>query len=314
MANAIYKTNQSIPPEMLLGNMSFINLADMRIPHTDLENIFQANNIPSGYVRKISAADAFRRASSSIKNRTIFLNGDKVVVNMDEVKNDKNGIKRILGIKRVDDIAEDIQYESMAEIYFNRANDSCSTTPLIGSVDPSYTAIKDLCDEVFNNYAEWAVYHNKDTVRNIVNRIIGDTHPISLMPTGLCRFIPSSSTSLLYNLKDALGEMSAYTINGQSENIMEVIPIIDTEEQRNLIEKNFRAEITEELFEFTQELKDVLQTKQALTTRTATSYIEKFNMLRAKAKEYESLLGIYIESIYSQITEAVDLVNDNTSV
>lgn len=314
MANAIYKTNQSIPPEMLLGNMSFINLADMRIPHADLENIFQANNIPSGYVRKISAADAFRRASSSIKNRTIFLNGDKVVVNMDEVKNDKNGIKRILGIKRVDDVAEDIQYESMAEIYFNRANDSCSTTPLIGSVDPSYTAIKDLCDEVFNNYAEWAVYHNKDTVRNIVNRIIGDTHPISLMPTGLCRFIPSSSTSLLYNLKDALGEMSAYTINGQSENIMEVIPIIDTEEQRNLIEKNFRAEITEELFEFTQELKDVLQAKQALTTRTATSYIEKFNMLRAKAKEYESLLGIYIESIYSQITEAVDLVNDNTSV
>ena len=199
MANALYKTNQSIPQDMLLGNLSFINLTDMTIPHTDLENIFQSNNIPTDYVRQISATDAFRRASSSIKNRVGYVDGNKVVVNVDEVKNDKHGIKRILGIKRVDDVAEDIQYESMAEIYFNRANNTCSATPMIGSTDPAYTMVSDLCDEVVDNYGDWSVYHNKDTVRNIVNRIIGDTHPISLMPTGLCKFIPSTSTDLLYN-------------------------------------------------------------------------------------------------------------------
>ena len=311
MANALYKTNQSIPQDMLLGNLSFINLTDMTIPHADLENIFQANNIPTDYVRKISAVDAFRRASSSVKNRAEVVNGNAVIVNVDEVKNDKNGIKRILGFKRIDDVAEDIQYESMAEIYFNRANNTCSVTPMIGSTDPAYTLVNDLCDEVVDNYSDWSVFHNKDTVRNIINRIVSDTHPISLMPTGLCKFVPSVSTDLLYNLKNALKEMSAFASNG-SENIMEIIPVIDTEEQRDLVEKNFRAEITDELFAFTQELKDVLQAKQALSTRSATSYIEKFNVLKAKAKEYESLLGIYIDSIYDQITEAVDLVNDST--
>ncbi len=313
MANALYKTNQSIPQDMLLGNLSFINLTDMTIPHTDLENIFQSNNIPVDYIRQISATDAFRRASSSIKNRVGYVDGNKVVVNVDEVKNDKHGIKRILGVKRVDDIAEDIQYESMAEIYFNRDNNTCSAIPMVGSTDPAYTMVSDLCDEVVDNYGDWSVFHNKDTVRNIVNRIIGDTHPISLMPTGLCKFIPSMSTDLLYNLKNALKEMSAFSGNS-SENIMEIIPVIDTEEQRDLVEKNFKAEITEELFAFTQELKDVLQAKQSLSTRSAAAYIEKFNVLQAKAKEYEALLGIYIDSIYSQITEAVDLVNDNTTV
>lgn len=313
MANALYKTNQSIPQDMLLGNLSFINLTDMTIPHTILESIFQANNIPTTYVRKISAADAFRRASSSIKNRTAYVDGEKVVINVDEVKNDSNGIKRILGIKRVDDVAEDIQYDSMAEIYFNRANNTCSATPMIGSLASEYALVVDLCDEVIDNYDDWSVYHNKDTVRNIVNRIINDTHPISLMPTGLCKFIPSSSTDLLYNLKNALREMSAYS-GTSSKNIMEVIPVIDTEEQRALVEKNFKAEITDELFAFTQELKNVLQSKQTLSTRSATSYIEKFNTLKAKAKEYESLLGVYIDSIYGQITEAVKLVNDNTTV
>ena len=314
MSNVIYKTNQDIPNEMLLGNMSFINLIDMVIPQNDFEKIFQNNNIPNHYIRKISTPDAFRRASSSIKNRVIIFDGDKAIVNVDEVKNDKDCIKRIIGIKKVDEIAEDINYQSVAEIYFNRANNSCITTELLGMAHPDYSTIHDLCGEVFHAYQEWSVYHNKDTVRNVINKIITDTHPISLMPTGLCRFIPSSSTDLLYNLKNALNEMSQFSSIIGSENIMEIIPIVDTEEQRSLIEKNFKAEITDELFNFTQELKDVLQKKNTINSRTANSYIEKFNNLNAKAKEYESLLGIYVDGIKTQIVEALDLVNDNTKV
>ena len=132
------------------------------------------------------------------------------------------------------------------------------------------------------------------------------------MPSGLCKFIPQTSTDLLYNLKQALTEMQSYASTPtMSRNIMEIIPVIDTEEQRNLIEKNFTAEITDELFSFTQELKDVLQKKQVLSTRTANAYIEKFNILKAKAKEYESLLGIYVDSIYTQIKDSLDLVDQN---
>ena len=299
---------------MLLGNLLFTNLIDMRIPVADLISIFQSNNIPDSYVRTISEADAFRRASSSIKNRILLLNAatEKVRIEVDEVKSDSEGIKRIIGIKKVDEVAEDISYQPVGEIIFNRTNNLCTATPLFAPGDVDYQTIRDLCDEVENKYQDWSVYHNKDTVRNIINRIISDTHPVNLMPTGLCKFIPQTSTDLLYNLKQALIEMQSYASTPtMSRNIMEIIPVIDTEEQRNLIEKNFTAEITDELFGFTQELKDVLQKKQVLSTRTANAYIEKFNILKAKAKEYESLLGIYVDSIYTQIKDSLDLVDQN---
>ena len=314
MSNVLCKTNQEIPQDMLLGNLLFTNLIDMRIPVADLISIFQSNNIPDSYVRTISEADAFRRASSSIKNRILLLNAatEKVRVEVDEVKSDYEGIKRIIGVKKVDEVAEDISYQPVGEIIFNSANNLCTATPLFAPGDVDYQTIRDLCDEVENKYQDWSVYHNKDTVRNIINRIISDTHPVNLMPTGLCKFIPQTSTDLLYNLKQALIEMQSYASTPtMSRNIMEIIPVIDTEEQRNLIEKNFTAEITDELFSFTQELKDVLQKKQVLSTRTANAYIEKFNILKAKAKEYESLLGIYVDSIYTQIKDSLDLVDQN---
>ena len=314
MSNVLCKTNQEIPQDMLLGNLLFTNLIDMRIPVADLISIFQSNNIPDSYVRTISEADAFRRASSSIKNRILLLNAatEKVRIEVDEVKSDYEGIKRIIGVKKVDEVAEDISYQPVGEIIFNRTNNLCTATPLFAPGDVDYQSIRDLCDEVENKYQDWSIYHNKDTVRNIINRIISDTHPVNLMPTGLCKFIPQTSTDLLYNLKQALTEMQSYASTPtMSRNIMEIIPVIDTEEQRNLIEKNFTAEITDELFSFTQELKDVLQKKQVLSTRTANAYIEKFNILKAKAKEYESLLGIYVDSIYTQIKDSLDLVDQN---
>ena len=315
MSNVLCKTNQEIPQDMLLGNLLFTNLIDMRIPVAHLISIFQSNNIPDSYVRTISEPDAFRRASSSIKNRILLLNAatEKVRVEVDEVKSDYEGIKRIIGVKKVDEVLEDISYQPVGEIIFNRTNNLCTATPLFAPGDVDYQAIRDLCDEVENKYQDWSVYHNKDTVRNIINRIISDTHPVNLMPTGLCKFIPQTSTDLLYNLKQALTEMQSYASTPtMSRNIMEIIPVIDTEEQRNLIEKNFTAEITDELFSFTQELKDVLQKKQVLSTRTANAYIEKFNILKEKAKEYESLLGIYIDSIYTQIKDSLDLIDTST--
>ena len=317
MSNVLCKTNQEIPQDMLLGNLLFTNLVDMKIPVSNLTGIFKSNNIPESYVKSISQADAFRRASSSIKNRTLYITGtngnDKVRVEIDEVKSDSDSIKRIIGVKRVDEVNEDITYEPVGEIVFNRTGNVCVATPLCAPGDADYQVIRDLCDEVEAKYSDWSVYHNKDTVRNIINRIIADTHPVNLMPTGLCKFIPQASTDLLYNLKEALKIMSTYRTNVMvGDNTMEIIPVIDTEEQRELVEKNFTAEITNELFSFTQELKEVLTKKQTLSVRTATSYIDKFNLLKQKAQEYESLLGIYVTSIHQQITESLELVDSST--
>lgn len=309
MSNAICNTNKEIPQEMLLGNLIFINLTDMVVAESDIKQLFKNHNIPEKYVRDISQADAFRRASSSIKNRSVVMGGEDYKINVDEVRSDADGIKRIVGVKRIDSAKEDVSYESVAEIVFHRDTGSVSTMEM--PFCPDVNVVHTLCEEVSNKYAEWSVYHNKDTVRNIINRIIQDTHPINLMPTGLCKFTPNTSAPLLYSLKDCLNEMSRYSVDVHRENIMEVIPVIDTSEQRGLVEKNFKVELTDELSGFVNELRDVLQKKQKITSRSAAAYIERFNMYQEKIKDYENLLGIYSGSLRAQISEGLQLIDDS---
>lgn len=316
MSNALCNTNREIPQDMILGNLVFMNLADMRIPENELTAIFAANNIPESYVRRISPSDAYRRATSYEKNKTISVvdkNGNvtSVKIEVDEVKCDVDCIKRIIGVKRVDQVAEDVAYEPIAEAFFDRDHNVCTTMLRVDSADANVQTYTDICNEIEQNYREWSVYHNKATVRNIINRIIEDTHPISLMPTGLCKFTPSGAADLVYGLKAALGEMCAYTLDPGRANVMEVIPVIDTVEQRDLVEKNLTAEVTDELAAFVSELKEVLTTKQTLPTRTANAYVEKFKFLEEKVRDYEQLLGIYISSLGVQLVDALKLVNDN---
>ena len=167
MANALYQTNQSIPQDMLLGNLLFTNLTDMKVSETELIDIFKNNNVPENYVRKISKADAFRRASSSVKNQILFVNNvntggaDKVRLEVDEIRNDTDSIKRIIGVKRVDQAHEDIEYEQVGEIVFNRTNETCTATVTLPQSDPDYQVYQNLCYDVENRYFDWSVYHIK---------------------------------------------------------------------------------------------------------------------------------------------------------
>ncbi len=316
MAGAICQSNKDIPVDMTLGSLLYYSLSDMKIKEQELFDLFKQNQLPVDYIRKISAPDAFRRASSSVKNTTLYITDSttgetmKTKIEVDEVKSDDSGIKRIIGIKAVNEKNEEISYVPVASVEFFRKNEVVSTY-----VDSSYATnqdICDLCDEIENKYAEWSVYHTKDTIRNTILRIINDTHPVSLTPTGLCKFVPRSHTDLLYSLKETLTDMEQYCQNPGDHNFIEIIPVINTEEQQDLIKDASTRELKEELFGFTQELKDVLQARQTLPARTVSSYLERFKTLSEKVNDYESLLGNYLGFLKVQITDAVTLVKDNS--
>lgn len=317
MSNAICQSNKDLPIEMTLGNLLFYSLSDMQIAENELLDIFQNNNIPENYVRKISKIDAFRRASSSIKNKTLYIpdpsnptSNLKIKIEVDEVRCDNTGITRIVGKKMIDEANEKVKYDPIAELIFHRdtGKTSCNVTDLNPDTLQAYT---DLCDEVEDNYRIWSVYHTKDTIRNTINRIITDTHPVNLTPTGLCKFVPKSHTDLLYSLKEALNEMKQYCQQNQT-NFMEIIPVINTDEQSDLIKNASMTELKGTLFNFTQELKEVLVNRQTLPARTVNSYLERFKELREKVDDYENLLGNYLGFLKVQLTEAVTLVKDNS--
>lgn len=317
MSTAICQANKDLPVEMTLGNLLFYSLSDMKIAEGDLLSIFKSNHIPEKYVRKISKPDAFRRATSSIKNRTMFITNPnnpssniKIKIEVDEVRSDDGGITRIVGKKLIDEKNESVHYDPVAELLYDRSKESYSYR-LLDLTSDTWQQYTDLCQEVDQNYSDWSIYHTKDTIRNTINRIITDTHPVNLTPSGLCKFVPKSHTDLLYSLKEALSQMNSYCQSNQS-NFMEIIPVINTDEQSDLIKNASVNELKNSLFGFTQELKEVLTNRTVLPARTVTSYLDRFKEMKEKVDDYESLLGNYLGFLKVQLVEAVKLVKDNS--
>lgn len=309
MSKAICLSNKEIPEDMLLGYLLFYNLGEIKINEAELEAIFVKNNIDTGYIKKISKVDAFRRATTKTK-KTININHNgenkRVKIEVDEVKCNDDEVVRILGRKLVDEKNESLSYQAVGRIAFDRVSGTIGY-----GADDYYSDeydYKTMLEDTINLYREWSVYHTKDTVRNVTNNVQKDMYPTTLLPGGLAKFIPKSSKTLLYSLQGVVRDLSDYG----DECLFEVIPVIDTEEQRQLVGKAATREIKEDLFNFTQELKQIITDKQVIPMRSATSYIEKFKDLKGKVDEYEGLLGSYMGAITQQIQVAMKLVNTNS--
>lgn len=311
---ALYQSNKDVPDNMLLGNLLFYNLIDMTVSENDLLNTFTNNNLSQSYVRKISHADAFRRATSSIKNEKVVYsdkNGDQFDgrINVDEVVNDNMYVKRIVGVRVLNDQKEEVSYTQLGSITYDRANDCCTTYLEPESI--RVANISFLFNQVETRYITWSTYHNHDTIKNTINRVVESMHPIALMPTGICKFVPKTSKDTLYGLKGVLNELSQYSDNGKSENTVEIIPIIDTQEHRDLVDKMYNEEIKETLYEYSMELAEILKNKQTLSSRQASTYLERYKELRAKVNDYQGLLGTYTQNIQDQLKAAFQLIDDN---
>ena len=309
MGTAIYNSNADIPKEMLLGNLLFMNIKDMKLSEKELNDEFVAAGLSSSYINKIKPSDVFRRATSSIKGKSCILtkSGIKSVINIDEVCSDNDKIIRIASLHGIDEKNEDIEFEKMLSFRFDRYTKKMKFT--ISSQHLSNDALQ-IAQEVEARFNEWCIYHNKDTIRNLINRIVTSMHPVNLMPTGICKFIPLNSSDTLHKLHKLISNMSVYCINQGDENLVEIIPIIDTKDQRDLITKNYSLEITEEMNDLASALSKVIS-KGSLTSKQASAYINKFAELKQKANEYDDMLGIYSENIQKQIKVSLDLINDN---
>lgn len=306
---AVYQSNKDIDPSLLLGYMFFYNLGELKIEEDELVNIFVNNGLQKSYVKKISKVDAFRRASSDAK-QTIEINyyGDikKAKIEVDEVRCDKEGIVRLVGRKVVDEKNEKLSYQAIGRLLFDRDNEMIMT-----SSDPAYSHeynYGQIMQDTEALYHDFSNYHTKDTVRNITVNVLKKMYPVNLLPTGLAKFIPKSNKSDLYALQGVIKDLSAY---GQG-NLFEIIPVIDTLEQRDMVNTAAVREIKSDLHAFTEELREVLVNKQSISVRTATSYAERFKDLKIKVSEYEQLLGTYMGALTQQIQAAINLVESST--
>ena len=300
------KNIDNLDQNSLLGYMVFYYIPDIKISHTDFEQIFDNNKMDKSCLpAKIYEHDAFRRATGKVKGTiAVALNNGNYAdakLNIDEVVNDQNQVVRILGRKVIDVTNEEVNYEPAGKFYFDKGNKSASF-----SVNPTFASEYDyqrFMEDTIDLFKEWTTYHSKDTVRTIVNKIVKSTQPVTIIKGAY--FIPKGEYDIIKGLQGVIKDLAQFTSNETPG--IEVIPLIDTVEQRNMISNKANTELMGEIDTLVGELSNMLtDSTKDIHKRTINRIACQFQELRSKKETYSILLENKMSVVEMQLMTAID--------
>lgn len=298
------KDINSIDKNSLLGYMVFYHVPEIKISHKDLEQIFDNNKMEKASLPpKIYEHDAFRRATGKIRGTvSVNLSGENkdAKLNVDEVRNDKNFIVRALGRKVADSEHDSIDYETVGHMFFNKDTKQMTYNSTVG-MDSEYN-YQEILEETLNLFTDWINYHTKDTVRNIVNKIVKSMQPVNIIKGAY--FIPKKEFDTVKGLKGIIDDLGDYA----SEEVpaMEIIPLLDTIEQRTMVEDRVNKEVMNDVDNLVFELSEMLTEGKDIHKRTINRVTCQFQELRDKTNTYATLLQTKMGAIEQQLSTAID--------
>lgn len=298
--NAIaVRTNEELDESLLLGHILFMTVDELKVHKDDLASLFAKHNLSKNFLpHEIKAHDAYRRASSkAAQTLEIVFNGapQKARLMVREVKKDHDKVHRHLIRELIDEKNIATEYATVGKMIFNRSTELMEIT-----WDSAYLgeyAYDTVLHETEDLFMEWTQFHTKDTVRNIVNKVVKSTHPVSIMQGGRAQFIPKLNRDILFNLRNMVRELPGGSL-------AEIIPMIDTIDQRELITKNLEREVLAEVDNLLGDFSELLK-NSSVRAGQVKRYASAFVELQEKTTKYEGLLQSKMGVLQRQLTEAL---------
>lgn len=300
---------EDINPNMILGYIEMHSISGIKIYKTDLERLFAKHGMSLKYLpENIRPHDAFRRAThtarQSIKINHASNSNARLLVR--EVVCDKERIVRHLVREVVDSNNEVLDYATVGKFIFDRDTETMSHSWDMWCLD-EYNYIQ-IIQDTQNLFYEWTVYHTKDTVRNIINDIVNSLSPVGLIARGKASFIPKTQEDEIKALKNIIDDLGNYAHETNSKPIMELIPMMDTVEQRDLLTRRIEIEISDGLDNIITEMTQALKTRDKLRGSTVERYMNDARELKRKTEQYQLLLSTRLEILQTQLATAFDRI------
>jgi hypothetical protein len=292
----------------LLGYLSFPAIEDVRIHKDDLGKLFDQYQLSRSYLpHEIKPHDAFRRASKTLEGQIKILDAfghqQSARLLVREVLHDAKRIVRHLVREIVDSKNEVLDFATVGKIELDRTSTLVSV-----SWDTGYIAeygYDTMLHQTQALYTDWTQYHTKDTVRNIVNRVITSTNPVTVQKGGRATFIPRNAENILFCLRDMVKELPS-----SAPSSIEVLPLIDTVDTRDLIGRRAEESIKEEVHELMANFQSIIAAGGNVSRDLIKRYAQKFVTIRGRIEEYEVLIHGQMSSVGHLLRAALQVCDD----
>lgn len=299
----------------LLGYLTFMSIGQLRVHKNDLAASFQNAGLSLHQYQPgdIRASDAFRRATSLLRNKKIPIQygGGQAIAILDitEFSTDDE-VLRYVGRKVVDDKNRKLDYQKITVFVFDRSTEDVTYDP-IATVFLNEANYDSIMNDIVNTYKDWCTYHTKDTIRNICNKVIA-----SLMPTpvtavqgepSIAKFIPVTYEKELMGLKQVISDLSSYHLNGE-ESAVQYIELFESDANKALLNAAVHGDVQAKIQTMINEMTETLKKKGSITVEAGTRMANKLQEMRKEVVHYSNLLGTSMTILEKQIATALTRV------
>lgn len=325
--NPLKGYGSGIRKETLLGFVAWYGISDVDIRYEDLKAKFAELGLDEEAMPgEIRAVDAFKRACRYTQERKQPIPGTDLLANVmvRDVANDRETTERHIVIEIVDQQGRRLQYETAARLLFTRRihkvlwedekgrtqerqfyleqeaaefmedcegdNVRRATIEKAGvTVDKVWTygrhdTIVDSAIARFRQEFDRASqYLDSQSLRQMIRRQLDFMKAFLLRKNGSVYFIPKHEERRAI----ALAELHEWFGGGSS---FHILPLIDTEKQREMIQAAFEDEVHEEALQMIHKLKDALTESKPITAGAWNMIQQRKNELLERARAYSDLI------------------------
>lgn len=263
----------------ILGHLVWYSISEMFVPRDELRQRLIDAGIGEDYMpRPINGADAFRKASSAVEGKGVIPSWDKSIslnILVRNVTQDKDFVQRNLVLEITDKDNKELQYEpEEAVLLFNKASNNIEVTKSSLKSGPIIDQIKDNFQLFLNN-------HDSQTIRTICTRYLWSLNPISVRPSGGIYFVPFQHKAGLDKLIAFLKGFGRQTTEGHT------VPLINTEEQRDMV----KAKIAEHLNNTLTEMAVMLKQPKKIEKGKANILLNNAKFVLENFRDYKEALN-----------------------
>lgn len=289
---------KTLPDELLLGFICWYTIMDPQITRADLVKLYHQQDAldPDLIPNPPRPGDAFKRACRYSERTNLPIGGSPNTANImiRSVRNTSTELDRHMVLEVVDPEGKHLSYHTVAEFTFARGTGELKTvTRKTG--DPDIDSIITSSITYFHDQvAKASKFLDPQVIRRMIREQLERMNAISVRRQGSVYFYPVAAR--------AQGEaLVALCKSFNSGSAFHALPLIDDEQQREMVKHAFEEEIHEESMQLVSELRRFQQEGKELTATAWNEYRKRHEVLTARAKDYEKIVNFEVSKSETEL-------------